>query len=105
MGVLLWEKVNPTQLISRHVRHIIARKHSSGGQEVDNDQLLRAAESHAGFVIAADEPPRHLVEQVAKVATMRQGGGSAKSRVEAPISNLEKFLVLNPQADALNRTP
>lgn len=75
----------PTHLIPQHVRQMLTRKHAGGGQSPDNDQLLRAAESHEGSVVTGNESPRRLAEQVAEAATMPQSGGSTDSRVKTLI--------------------
>lgn len=53
MGVLGREQLTPERLMPSHVKQVFTRKHGSGGQDLDNNKLLRALERHTGFVVSA----------------------------------------------------
>lgn len=104
MGFLRKGKLTTTQLIRTHIKLAFAGKCAGEGRTLGNDQLLRAFKGHYGVVVNRGEPPRCPADQVPRAATMRQNGGSAQSRVEALISNLENFFLNKPQAGAFHRT-
>lgn len=58
----------------------------------------------AGCVVTQTNLRRSLAEELAKVLTMRQVGGSAETRVQTLIPNLGSVLVHNPHAGVFYRT-
>lgn len=88
----------------RNVKEIFNRKCGTEGRALGRDLLLQAKAKHAGSVVSGEGSPRALAEQQAKAITMRQGGVLPQRRVETFVSNLESFVVHNPQVDALYRT-
>lgn len=76
------------------------------GAGPENIGLMQAVESHGGFVVKGDEPPRPLADKGSRVATLRQSGGFklAESRDESLTSNLENLFLQNYEAAALDRS-
>lgn len=103
MGVLRRERLTPEKSRQRHASRLFASKYGTE-ESLDGDQLLIVVKTHVGYVVTQDHSPRSLVEQVAKVATMPSGRGSAETRVETFILTFESFFVNDPQADALYGT-
>lgn len=96
MSVLRRERSTLTQLIPRHIRQVLARIYTGEGQTLGSNELLGAVESHSGFMVTVVEPPQRLVIQGREAAILRQNVGSAESRVEALISNIENFFLQPP---------
>lgn len=81
-GVMHWERMTPGQLIPMHVTLVFVRKYA-GERILESTQLMQAFEKHAALVFNCEEPSRRVADEVAKLATMQQGGELAKSRNEA----------------------
>lgn len=89
MGILRRERFTPDQLMPRYIKQLFTRKYGTEGRSLDLDRHLLTVKWHACYVVTQDDPPQSSAEQLSKVATMRQGGDSAKMEVETLISNLE----------------
>lgn len=82
---------------------MFARKYAND-KRLDNDQLLRVVEEHAGCIVNGEEPSIHLAEEVCKAATVRQGVESSEARVGAKMSAPENYVLQNPKAVTLYRS-
>lgn len=87
------------QLIPLHTRRVLARKHAKG-KTLDNCQLLRVIQEHAGHFVRTEGPLRTFADGVAKAATKPPGGGTAGVRVDAMVSTLQDYSVHYRQAEA-----
>lgn len=71
---------------------------------MDEDNLPRAVQEHARYVVGDDKPSGNLANDVQKAATMRPRGKSTQAQVDAMVLVSGKRFYLNPQAEALYRS-
>lgn len=63
----------PLQLISTHIRRVLARKYADG-KMVTNTHPFEVMQDHAGYVFVVEDS-KNLADETIQTATMRRKGG------------------------------